>query len=448
MAENQAVAQSIAQAPFRVIPVAMRGSGYYNQHAHIQETAMVKALSLFPDACRDGVFDEKLHGEPNVNVDRVSLMSFRQNICRDQSDRDLHQFLQVRGNEFVPGGSLILSFPGSSSVCGYWETPVFKCLVLALDEMVADGLITLATANLFSPPFFTRDLQQVRAVLDSPEVKSPIFRFARRNTSEDIDSNFTMASKLAPLFRSCVRASARMAARPQTTSRAFSVSATRPSDTLNVHRNTPDNNPDIPFKFSAENEKVIAEILKRYPPQYKKAAVMPILDLGQRQHGFTSISVMNEVARLLEMPPMRVYEVASFYTMYNRTPVGKFFIQACTTTPCQLGGCGSDVIVKAIKEHLGIKQGETSADGLFTFIEVECLGACVNAPMIQINDDYYEDLTPETVVKLLKDLKAGAATGKLPAAGPLSGRQTCENSAGQTNLTSEPWGVETTRADL
>ncbi|KAJ6781756.1 hypothetical protein PWT90_05992 [Aphanocladium album] len=256
-----------------------------------------------------------------------------------------------------------------------------------------------------------------------------------------------MASKLTPLFRSCVRASARVAARPQI-SRAFSVSATRPSDTLSVHRNTPDNNPDIPFKFSAENEKVIAEILKRYPPQYKKAAVMPILDVGQRQHGFTSISVMNEVARLLEMPPMRVYEVASFYTMYNRTPVGKFFVQACTTTPCQLGGCGSDVIVKAIKEHLGIKQGETTADGLFTFIEVECLGACVNAPMIQINDDYYEDLTPETVVKLLKALKDGVSTNSVPAAGPLSGRQTCENSAGPTNLTSEPWGVEKTRADL
>lgn len=97
------------------------------------------------------------------------------------------------------------------------------------------------------------------------------------------------------------------------------------------HRNTPDNNPDIPFKFSADNEKVIEEIIKRYPPQYKKAAVMPLLDLGQRQHGFCSISVMNEVARLLEMPPMRVYEVASFYTMYNRTPVGKFHVQACTT---------------------------------------------------------------------------------------------------------------------
>ncbi|KAH7325896.1 thioredoxin-like [2Fe-2S] ferredoxin-domain-containing protein [Stachybotrys elegans] len=260
-----------------------------------------------------------------------------------------------------------------------------------------------------------------------------------------------MASRLSPfLLRSAARAIPRVA-RPQ--ARAFSLTACRPSDTLSVHRNTPDNNPDIPFKFSEQNEKVIAEILKRYPPQYKKAAVMPLLDLGQRQHGFTSISVMNEVARRLEMPPMRVYEVASFYTMYNRTPVGKFFVQACTTTPCQLGGCGSDVIVKAIKEHLGIKQGETTADGLFTFIEVECLGACVNAPMIQINDDYYEDLTPETVVELLTALKAsagatGASAPKVPAPGPLSGRQTCENSAGLTNLTEEPWGVEKTRSDL
>jgi NADH dehydrogenase (ubiquinone) flavoprotein 2 len=97
------------------------------------------------------------------------------------------------------------------------------------------------------------------------------------------------------------------------------------------HRNTPDNNPSIPFKFTAQNEKIIEEILARYPVQYKKAAVMPLLDLGQRQHGFTSISVMNEVARLLEMPPMRVYEVATFYTMYNRTPVGRFHVQCCTT---------------------------------------------------------------------------------------------------------------------
>ncbi|CAK7206402.1 NADH:ubiquinone oxidoreductase 24 [Sporothrix eucalyptigena] len=243
-----------------------------------------------------------------------------------------------------------------------------------------------------------------------------------------------------------------LAAAQPTQLRALSASARRASDTLMVHRHTSDNNPDIPFKFSPENEKVIAEILKRYPPQYKKAAVMPLLDVGQRQHGFTSISVMNEVARLLEMPPMRVYEVASFYTMYNRTPVGKFFVQACTTTPCQLGGCGSDVIVKAITEHLGITAGHTTDDGLFTFIEVECLGACVNAPMIQINDDYYEDLTPETVKALLDGLKAAALdpSGKtpMPKVGPLTGRDTCENSAGLTSLTSTPWGTETTRSDL
>ncbi|CAL5875218.1 uncharacterized protein PFLUO_LOCUS9522 [Penicillium psychrofluorescens] len=231
-------------------------------------------------------------------------------------------------------------------------------------------------------------------------------------------------------------------------SRPFSVGPQRFSDSLSVHRNNPTNNPSIPFKFSEQNLKLADEILKRYPPQYKKAAVMPLLDLGQRQHGWTSISVMNEVARMLEIPPMRVYEVATFYTMYNREPVGKYFVQLCTTTPCQLGGCGSDAIVKAITEHLGITPGHTTEDGLFTFIEVECLGACVNAPMVQINDDYYEDLTPESVKSLLTALKdstaaAGAGT-KIPAPGPLTGRDTCENSAGLTNLKNpEEWNPET-----
>ena len=97
------------------------------------------------------------------------------------------------------------------------------------------------------------------------------------------------------------------------------------------HRDTPENNPSVSFEFSFQNKRLINEILSRYPSQYKKAAVMPLLDLGQRQHGFTSIGVMNEVARLLEMPPMRVYEVATFYTMYNRSPVGRYHIQVCTT---------------------------------------------------------------------------------------------------------------------
>jgi NADH dehydrogenase (ubiquinone) flavoprotein 2 len=117
-------------------------------------------------------------------------------------------------------------------------------------------------------------------------------------------------------------------------------------------------------------------------------------------------------------------------------------------TPCQLGGCGSDKIVKAITEHLGITPGHTTKDNLFTFIEVECLGACVNAPMVQINDDYYEDLTPESTVSLLTALKESAVaadsgkTVKVPAPGPLSGRQSCENSAGLTNLQNPTWNPE------
>ncbi|GLI79973.1 NADH:ubiquinone oxidoreductase 24 [Penicillium ochrochloron] len=247
-----------------------------------------------------------------------------------------------------------------------------------------------------------------------------------------------MASKLLPRVSRLLRP----ISTPQY--RSFSAAPQRLSDSLMVHRNKPNNNPTLPFKFSEQNLKVADEILKRYPPQYKKAAVMPLLDLGQRQHGFTSISVMNEVARMLEMPPMRVYEVATFYTMYNREPVGKYFVQICTTTPCQLGGCGSDAIVKAINEHLGITPGHTTEDGLFTYIEVECLGACVNAPMVQINDDYYEDLTPESIKTLLTALKESATTGaQAPTPGPLSGRSTCENSAGLTNLREVPeWSPE------
>nr|POE48084.1 nadh-ubiquinone oxidoreductase 24 kda subunit, mitochondrial [Quercus suber] len=266
--------------------------------------------------------------------------------------------------------------------------------------------------------------------------------------------------------------------------RRFAIYLCR-SDSISQHRDTPDNNLSTPFKFNAINEKLIQEVLSRYPSQYKKAAVMPLLDLGQRQAGFTSISVMNEVARILEMPPMRVYEVATFYTMYNRNPVGKFHVQCCTTTPCQLNG--SDGIMKAIEEELGIHHGQTTEDKMFTFTEVECLGACANAPMVQINDDYYEDLTPETTKSLLAALKEaalktgagglapglpgdagkddvhGSPSGRevkqggagyssqgasIPSPGPLSSRISCENSAGLTNLTSEPWtGEQVLRKD-
>ncbi|KAK0545843.1 NADH:ubiquinone oxidoreductase 24 [Tilletia horrida] len=227
--------------------------------------------------------------------------------------------------------------------------------------------------------------------------------------------------------------------------RAVSSSAPAQSDALMVHRNTDYNNPSIPFSFNEANSKIAKDIISKYPPQYKKAAVIPLLDLGQRQNsGWTSISVMNEVARILEMPPMRVYEVASFYTMFNREPVGKFFLQLCTTTPCMLGGCGSTKILEAIEGHLGIKAGQTTKDKLFTLVEVECLGACANAPMVQINDDFFEDLTPETTIKILDSLRAGKAVKP----GPQSGRHSSEAAQGRTALTSEPYGPSLNRPEF
>ncbi|ODV88642.1 hypothetical protein CANCADRAFT_32182 [Tortispora caseinolytica NRRL Y-17796] len=226
----------------------------------------------------------------------------------------------------------------------------------------------------------------------------------------------------------------------------FRAPAARASySSLMVHRNTPENNPDIPFEFTPENKKIADKIIAKYPSQYKKAAVMPLLDLGQRQLGWTSISLMNYVAKYLDMPPMRVYEVATFYTMYLRNPVGKYHIQLCTTTPCQL--CGSDGIMAAVTNHLGISPGHTTSDGLFTLSEVECLGACVNGPMLAINDDYYEDLTPQGVVKLLDSFKDGKPLPRGPEGGK---RKDCEPFSGPKVLLSDkPYsGPDITRPDL
>ena len=165
---------------------------------------------------------------------------------------------------------------------------------------------------------------------------------------------------------------------------------------------------------------------------------MPLLTLAQKQNNnWLSLSAMHKVAKICGMDNMEVYEVASFYTMYNREPVGKFFLQLCTTTPCMLGGCGSRVVQKALEEKLGIKAGETTKDGLFTLIEVECLGACVNAPMMQIDDDFYEDLSPETACKIVDDLLAG----KPLIPGPQSGlRKKAEGPQGKTSLFETPTG--------
>lgn len=172
------------------------------------------------------------------------------------------------------------------------------------------------------------------------------------------------------------------------------------------------------FAFTANNLAVAQAVIARYPAGRQASAVLPLLDLAQRQCGnWLPRAAMDCVADMLEMPRIRVYEVASFYTMFNLKPVGKNLVQICTTTPCWL--CGSDKVVKACKDKLGIGIGETTADGEFTVVETECLGACVNAPVVQINDLYFEDLTEESMGKIIDDLKAGRA----PKAGSQKGRQ-------------------------
>ncbi|KAK8734072.1 hypothetical protein OTU49_006001 [Cherax quadricarinatus] len=212
-------------------------------------------------------------------------------------------------------------------------------------------------------------------------------------------------------------------------------SAAASSDALFSHVDTPENNVDTPFEFTPENLKRAKAIMSIYPDGHKKAAVIPLLDLAQRQVGnWLPISAMHAVASLLQMPRMRVYEVATFYTMFVRDPVGKYHVQVCTNTPCWLRG--SDDIMAAVQEKLGIKTGETTKDGLFTLSEMECLGACVNAPMIQINDDYYEDLQVSDTQEILDTL----AAGKKPKAGPRNGRFAAEPLGGLTSLTGPPPG--------
>ncbi len=188
---------------------------------------------------------------------------------------------------------------------------------------------------------------------------------------------------------------------------------------------------DEPFSFSAENSKKAQEVIARYPAGRQQSAVMPLLAMAQKQcGGWLPKQAMDYVADMLGMPPVRVYEVASFYTMYNLKPVGKHFVQVCTTTPCWLRG--SDAIVHACEKKLGVKCGSTTPDGQFTLQEVECLGACVNAPMFQITsadgaDEFYEDLTPEAVEKVLDAL----ARGEKPKPGPQSGRKSSEPAEGK-----------------
>ena len=165
------------------------------------------------------------------------------------------------------------------------------------------------------------------------------------------------------------------------------------------------------FAFTPENDKMAKMYIARYPAGRQRSAVMPLLDLAQRQvgadtgtQGWLPVPVIEYVAAYLDMPYMRAYEVVTFYTMYNLVPVGKFHVQVCGTTPCMLRG--SDDVMAACANK-GMVKGRTTPDGLFTLTEVECMGNCANAPMVQINDDNYEDLNYDSTTKILEDLAAG-----------------------------------------
>ena len=199
------------------------------------------------------------------------------------------------------------------------------------------------------------------------------------------------------------------------------------------------------------------EILERYPPNYKRSAMIQLLDVAQQQNGgYLSVQVMNRVAEILEVAPIRVFEVATFYSMFNRQPVGKYHVMVCGTTPCMLRG--SREVNAALEQHLGIKKFENTPDGMFTLGEMECMGSCVNAPMIAVADytngvegytyNYYEDLTPADAVAVVKALKAG----QKPRVGSQH-RDNAEPMGGQQTLTSEPPGpycrdLNKARADL
>ena len=177
------------------------------------------------------------------------------------------------------------------------------------------------------------------------------------------------------------------------------------------------NQPDT-FEFSEENLKHIKEIIKKYPDGKQQSAVMAILYIAQRQNNnWIPLAAMKNIAKILNMPYIKVYEVATFYSMYNLTPVGNYFIQVCTTTPCMIRGAYK--LVEACKEKISKNQNELSANNKCSWVEVECLGACVNAPMMQINEDYFEDLDKQKTIKIInqilndEDPKPGSYRGRV-----------------------------------
>ena len=172
------------------------------------------------------------------------------------------------------------------------------------------------------------------------------------------------------------------------------------------------------FKFNAKSLKSAEKVISNYPKGKQQSAVMALLYIAQRQnHNWIPLSAMKYIANILDMPYIKVYEVATFYTMYNLAPVGEYFFQVCTTTPCMLRGAYK--LVDVCKKKISQKESEISKDGKSSWMEVECLGACVNAPMIQINDDYFEDLDSQNLEKIIDQIinnqkpKPGSYRGRL-----------------------------------
>ncbi len=191
--------------------------------------------------------------------------------------------------------------------------------------------------------------------------------------------------------------------------------------------------PSQEFSFTPENLKKAKVFMARYPDGRQASAVISLLYIAQAQNGgWVSPAAIEHVAEVLDMAPVRVHEVSTFYTMFNLKPVGKHLIQVCRTTPCWLRGAAD--LTRTCQDKLGVGLKEMSEDGLFTVMEVECLGACANAPMVQINDDYYEDLTPERLSEIIDDLR----DGKEVPVGPQTGRQGSAPEGGPATLTDVP----------
>lgn len=183
------------------------------------------------------------------------------------------------------------------------------------------------------------------------------------------------------------------------------------------------------FEFTTETLAKAEALLKNFPQNRKQSAVIPLLWIVQKQHNnWLPLIAIKAVADFLEMPEIRVYEVVTFYTMFNLSPVGTYFVQVCGTTPCLLAG--SDEIIKVCKQKIANHETDLSSDEKFSWLEVECLGACSNAPMVQINDDYFEDLTADSFASILDNLKNGQAV----KAGPQNGRFAAEPLGGLTCL--------------